>query len=63
MGGVRGRGGRRPWFLCCENIEWFQVEFFLDSPLKNMIDGNLVFLRPPDDIINKRAYPMLDLMW
>jgi hypothetical protein len=39
------------------------VEFFLDSPLKNMIDGNLVFLHPPDDIINKRAYPTLDLMW
>jgi hypothetical protein len=28
-----------------------------------MIDGNLVFPRPPDDIINKRAYPTLDLMW
>jgi hypothetical protein len=25
MGGGRGRGGRRPWFLCCENIEWFVV--------------------------------------
>ncbi len=37
--------------------------FFSDSPLKNMIDGNLVFPRPPDDIINKRAYPTLDLMW
>ena len=28
-----------------------------------MIDGNLVFPRPPDDIINKRAYPTFDLMW
>ncbi len=37
--------------------------FFSDSPLKNMIDGNLVFPRPPDDIINKRAYPTLDLLW
>ncbi len=39
------------------------VEFFLDSPLKNMTTGNLVFPRPPDDIINKRAYPALDLLW
>jgi len=39
------------------------VEFFSASPLKIMIDGNLVFLLPPDDIINKRAYPTLDLMW
>jgi hypothetical protein len=37
--------------------------FFSDSPLKIMIDGNLVFPRPPDDIINKRVYPTLDLMW
>jgi hypothetical protein len=37
--------------------------FFSDSPLKNMIDGNLVFLCPPGDIINKRAYPTLDLLW
>jgi hypothetical protein len=28
-----------------------------------MIDGNLVFLRPPDEIINKRVYPTLDLLW
>jgi hypothetical protein len=28
-----------------------------------MIDGNLVFPRPPDEIINKRAYPALDLLW
>jgi hypothetical protein len=40
------------------------VEFFFsDSPLKNMMDGNLVMPRPPDDIINKRAYPTLDLLW
>ena len=39
------------------------VEFFSDSPLKNMMDGNLVFPCPPDDIINKRAYPTLDLLW
>ena len=26
-----------------------------------MIDGNLVFPRPPDEIINKRAYPVSDL--
>jgi hypothetical protein len=33
------------------------VEFFYsDSPLKNMMDGNLVMPRPPDDIIkNKRT--------
>jgi len=31
------------------------VEFFSDSPLKNMMDGNLVFLVPPDEIIKKRA--------
>jgi hypothetical protein len=39
------------------------LKFFSDSPLKNMIDGNLVFPCPPDDIINKRAYPTLDIMW
>ena len=37
------------------------VEFFSDYPLKNIIDGNLVFPRPPDEIINKRAYPASDL--
>ncbi len=37
--------------------------FFSDYPLKNMIDGNLVFPRPPDEIINKRVYPTLDLLW
>jgi hypothetical protein len=37
------------------------VKFF--SPLKNMMDGNLVFPRPLDEFINKRAYPTLDLMW
>jgi hypothetical protein len=37
--------------------------FFSDSPLKNIMDGNLVFPGPPDDIINKRAYPTLDLLW
>ena len=31
------------------------VEFFSDYSLKNMIDGNLVFPRPPDEIINKRG--------
>ena len=39
------------------------VEFFSDYTLKNMIDGNLVFPRPPDEIINKRVYPTLDLLW
>ena len=39
------------------------VEFFSDYSLKNMIDGNLVFPRPPDEIINKRVYPTLDLLW
>jgi hypothetical protein len=29
MGGGRGCGGRRPWFPCCENIEWFQMCTFL----------------------------------
>ncbi len=28
-----------------------------------MMDGNLVFPDPPYDIINKRAYPTLDLLW
>ena len=37
--------------------------FFSDSPLKNMMEGNLVFPCPPDDFINKRAYPTLDLLW
>ena len=31
--------------------------FFSDSPLKNMMDGNLVFPVPPDDIIKNRAQP------
>ena len=35
------------------------VEFFSDFPLKNMMDGNLVFPVPPDDIIKKPAYPTL----
>jgi hypothetical protein len=36
------------------------VEFFFsDFPLKNMMDGNLVFLVPPNDIIKKPAYPTL----
>jgi hypothetical protein len=39
------------------------VDFFSDYPLKNMIDGNLVFPRPPDEIINKRVYPASDLLW
>jgi hypothetical protein len=28
-----------------------------------MMDRNLVFPGPPDDIINKRAYPTWDLLW
>ena len=28
-----------------------------------MIDGNLAFLRPPDEFINERVYPTLDLLW
>ena len=40
-----------------------KANLIVDSPLKNMIDENLVFPRPPDDIINKRAYPTFDLMW
>jgi hypothetical protein len=28
-----------------------------------MMDGNLVFPVPPDDIIKKRAYPTLELLW
>jgi hypothetical protein len=31
------------------------VDFFLDSPLKNMMGGNLVFPVSPDDILKKRA--------
>jgi hypothetical protein len=27
------------------------------------MDKNLVFLHPPDDVIKKRAYPTLDLLW
>ena len=30
MGGRRGRGGRRPWFPCCENIQWFQMCTFFN---------------------------------
>jgi len=30
MGGGRGRGGRRPWFLCYENIDWFQMCTFFN---------------------------------
>ncbi len=41
----------------------FDCRVFSDSPLKNVMDGNLVFLRPPDEFINKRAYPTLDLLW
>jgi hypothetical protein len=41
----------------------FDCQVFLDYPLKNMIDGNLVFPRLPDEIINKRVYPTLDLLW
>ncbi len=36
--------------------------FFSNSPLTIMIDGNLVFPRPPDDIVNKWAYLRLDIM-
>ena len=39
------------------------VDFFSDSPLKNMMDGNLVFPVPPDDIIKKPAYTTLELQW
>ncbi len=28
-----------------------------------MMDRNLVFPGPPDDIINKRVYPTWDLLW
>ena len=28
MGGGRGRGGRCPWFPCCENIKWLMCTFF-----------------------------------
>jgi hypothetical protein len=28
-----------------------------------MMDRNLVFPCPPNDIINKRAYPTFDLLW
>jgi hypothetical protein len=31
--------------------------------LKNMMDGNLVFPVPPDDIIKRRAQPTLELLW
>jgi hypothetical protein len=41
----------------------FFVVFFSDFPLKNMIDGNLVFPVPPDDIIKKGAYPASYLLW
>jgi len=36
---------------------------YTNSPLKNMMDGNLVFPVPPDDIIKKRAQPTLELLW
>ena len=37
------------------------VEFFSESPLKNMMDGNLVMPRPPDDIIKKTSVPNVGL--
>jgi hypothetical protein len=36
---------------------------FLFSPKKIWVDENLVIPPPPDDIINKRAYPTLVLLW
>jgi hypothetical protein len=40
--------GRRP-------ESQFDCRFFFDSPLKNMMGGNLVFPVSPDDILKKRA--------
>jgi hypothetical protein len=54
-GRCRTGGGTESQFDC-------QV-FFSDFPLKNMMDGNLVFPFPPDDIIKKPAYPTLELLW
>ena len=39
------------------------VVYIFYSPLKNMLDANLVFPGPPDDIIKKRAHPTLELLW
>ena len=52
-----GRGllwwnGRRRTMVSAETP--LIVEFFLDSPLKNMMDENLVFPVHPDDIIKKQ---------
>ena len=54
--GRRRTGGwhQKP-FDCC-------ILLFI-LPLKIWVDENLVMPRPPDDIINKWAYPTLDLLW
>ena len=49
------------WGLAPKAIWLLHIIFIL--PLKIWVDENLVMPRPPDDIINKRAYPTLDLLW
>ncbi len=54
-GHQRTGGWRRKPFDCC-------ILFFI-PPLKIWVNENLVMPRPPDDIINKRAYLTSDLLW
>ncbi len=47
MGGGRGRGGRRPWFPCCEKNEWFQsVHIFLSAMLGFQCEKILMLTLP-----------------
>ena len=45
MGGERGRGGRRPWFPCCENIEWFQMCTFFNRRYRSENSDALLYLK------------------
>ena len=54
-GRQRTGGWHRKPFDCC-------ILFFI-LPLKIWVNKNLVMPRPPDDIINKRAYLTSDLLW
>ena len=45
MGGERGRGGRRPWFPCCENIEWFQMCTFYNRRCRSENSEALHYLK------------------
>jgi len=52
----------KDWGLAPKAI-WLLHIIFYSLPLKIWVDENLVMPRPSDDIINKRAYSTLDLLW